>query len=255
MATGEGGSTSTADKLEEVLKAVSDVEAKVDSKLSEMKRETEASDDRVVKKMRLDTKPTFKKRGHEKQYLYNEQVQDKVNAATAALKTTPPAVEKAIASLQEGEKLISVCQKNILIADRSEHGWATVAEYEEDELADDSDDEKHLFRAEQRAERKNRQKSTKDARKKGRASKKPFRDSWFSSAQSSGEHAAHSGGTAAMVAPGLQFLVPQIVGQGARPPSGQTNSSQLGPCFYCGKMGHFRKGCPLLQNAAGTKST
>ena len=252
MATGQGGSTSTADKLEEVLKAVRDVEAKVDSKLSEMKREIEASDDRVVKKMRLDTKPTFKKRGHEKQYLFNEQVRDKVDAAMAALKSTPPAVEKAITSLQEGEKLITVRQKNILIADRSEHGWATVAEYEEDELADDSDDEKRLFGAEQRAGRKNKQKSAKDARKKGGASKKPFR---FSSAQSSGEHAAHSGGTAAVVAPGLQFLVPQVVGQGTRPPSGQTNSSQLGPCFYCGKMGHFRKGCPLLQNAAGIKST
>ena len=41
---------STADKLEEVLKAVRDVEAKVDSKLSEMKREIEAADDRLVKK-------------------------------------------------------------------------------------------------------------------------------------------------------------------------------------------------------------
>ena len=39
----------------------------------------------------------------------------------------------------------------IRIADRSEFGWVTVEEYEEDELADNSDDEKRLFRAEQRA--------------------------------------------------------------------------------------------------------
>lgn len=44
--------------------------------------------------------------------------------------------------LQEGEKLINVRQKNVLIADKSEHGWATVAEYEEDKLADNSDDKK-----------------------------------------------------------------------------------------------------------------
>ena len=67
-------------------------------------------------------------------------------------------MEKAVTLLQEGEKLISLHQKSILIADRREHGWATVAEYEEDELADNSDDEKRLFRAEQRAGRKMRQK-------------------------------------------------------------------------------------------------
>ena len=259
MATGEGNSTVfTADKLEEVLRAVRNVEPKVDSKLSEMKQEIEAADDRLVKKMRLDSKPSFKKKGHEKQYLFNEQVRDKVDAATAALKDTPPAMEKAITTLQEGEKLISLRQKSILIADRSEHGWATVAEYEEDELADNSDDEKRLFRAEQRAGRKSKQKGAKDNRKKGGPYKKPYRSSWFSSTQSSGEHAAHSGGAgaAAVVAsPGLQLLVPQILGQGARLPFAPIASSQMGPCFLCGEMGHYRKGCPLLQNASNSKNT
>ena len=39
-------------------------------------------------------------------------------------------------------------QKAIRIADRSEYGWATVEEYEEDELAANSNDGKRLFRAE-----------------------------------------------------------------------------------------------------------
>ena len=56
-------------------------------------------------------------------------MQDKVDAATAAVKETPPAMEKAVTALQEGEKLISLHQKSILRVDRSEHGWATVAEY------------------------------------------------------------------------------------------------------------------------------
>ena len=66
MATRESSAAATAAKLEEVLKAVWDVDAKVNSKLSEMKREMEAVDDRLVKKMRLDSKPTFKKQGHER---------------------------------------------------------------------------------------------------------------------------------------------------------------------------------------------
>ena len=154
MSTDAGEGTSMAAKLEEVLQAVRDVESKVDDKLSAMKREMESSDDRLVKRMRLDTKPTFRKRGHEKQHQFNEQMWDKMDAAATALEQTPPAVEKARTLLKEGEKLIDTRQKCILIADRSEHGWATVAEYEEDELADNSDDEKRLFRTEVRAGRK-----------------------------------------------------------------------------------------------------
>ena len=59
----------------------------------------------------------------------------------------PPCSGEAITLLQEGEKLISLCQKSILIVDRSEYGWVTVAEYEKNELADNSDDKKWLFRA------------------------------------------------------------------------------------------------------------
>ena len=36
----------------------------------------------------------------------------------------------------------------IRIADRLEYGWVTIEEYKEDELADHSDDEKRLYRAE-----------------------------------------------------------------------------------------------------------
>ena len=42
------------------------------------------------------------------------------------------------------------------IADRSEYGWATVEEYLDDELADNSDDEKRMYKAELRAGRKHK---------------------------------------------------------------------------------------------------
>lgn len=252
MTTSTGEGTSMAAKLEEVLQAVRDVESKVDDKLSAMKREMESADDRLVKRMRLDTKPTFRKRGHEKQHQFNEQVRDKMDAATAALEQTPPAVEKARTLLKEGEKLINARQKCILIADRSEHGWATVAEYEEDELADNSDDEKRLFRAEVRAGRKTKQKSVKETKKKGGPAKKPYRSSWSNPAPWSGEH-AQPGGSATV---GMQWLVPQYVSQGSRLSSMPTvTNNQLGPCFLCGKLGHFRKNCPLLHSGSPAKST
>ena len=124
-------------------------------------------------KIRLDSKPTFKKQGHEKQFLFNELVWEQFDVIDSALKQTLPTVEKACAAIQKGERLIDIRQKNIKIADRSEHGWTTVAEYEEDELADNSDDEKRLFRAEARAGRK-KQRSLKDSNKKKGASRKHF---------------------------------------------------------------------------------
>ena len=237
----DGPSTST--QFAQLLTAIRSVEANVDSKLSDMRREMrderEAADERLVKKIRLDSRPTFRKRGHEQQFLFNEQIRERFESVDAALKQTPPAIEKARAAVQEGEKLIDARQKNIKIADRSEHGWATVAEYEEDELADNSDDEKRLFRAEARAGRK-KQKSVREAKKKG-SSKKPFKAPWSNTFPSGGVPALS--GAAMLHNTGL-LTQPYGPKQNV---SSHINVSQLGPCWLCGKMGHFRKSCPLLQ--------
>ena len=94
--------------------------------------------------MQLDSKPSFRKKGNEKQFIFNEQVCDKlVDFVSSALDGQDP---PQLTLIKEGEKMIDVRQKHI--ADRSVFGWATVAEYEKDELADNSDDEKRPFRAE-----------------------------------------------------------------------------------------------------------
>ena len=43
--------------------------------------------------------------------------------------------------------------KLIRIADKSELGWETVNQYEVDELASDSEDDKRIYRSERRAEK------------------------------------------------------------------------------------------------------
>ena len=118
----------------------------------------------------------------------------------------------------------------MLIAERSEHGWVTVTEYE---------DEKRLFRAELRAGRKSKQKSLRESKKKGGPpAKKPFRNAW-----SGPEHVQSSD---ALFAPGMHILVPLVHGPRLTSVPATAGTSQIGPCFMCGKMGHYRS-CPLLQ--------
>ena len=251
MALQDDSVTGSSAQFAQLLAAINKVETNVDAKLSQMKRELveerESADDRLVKKMRLEKRPVFKKISHEKQFDFNEQVRDKVESAVAALELPSPAVEKARTLLKEGEKHIDARQKNIKIADRSEHGWATVQEYEEDELADNSDDEKRLFRAETRAGRKLKQKNFKNAKKRS-VSRKPVRASWWGPALTGGEP-VHSNASALVgILPRLQ--VAKNTSQG----SGGAGTSQLGPCYMCGKMGHYRRACPLLLGVNPSKS-
>ena len=66
--------------------------------------------------------------------------------------------------------MIAEQQKLILIADRSELGPSVVAEYNNEELADDSKNEKRLEKAEQSAERKAAKESRKAEEKRVQSS-------------------------------------------------------------------------------------
>ena len=128
-------------------------------------------------------------------------------------------MERAKEALKEGERLLVARQKAIRIADRSEFGWATVDEDEEDELAENSDDEKRLYRAEMRAGRK-----LKAAAAKNRKRKEFLKKEWRSSK------------------PQLQTDSPTTSGAGLVSSQRSSSSSSgsipvvhgLGPCLLCG---------------------
>ena len=136
----------------------------------------------------------------------------------------PPAVERAKEALKEGERLLVARQKAIRIADRSEFGWATVDEYEEDELAENSDDEKRLYRAEMRAGRK-----LKAAAAKNRKTKEFLRKEWRPGSPTTSDAGSVSSQRSSSSSSGS---IPVVHG--------------LGTCFLCGKRGHFRRSCPLV---------
>ena len=229
----ESSSSSAVTKAEfnELMTAMKGIQSNMETMKRELSAEREAADDRLVKRMRLTKGVEFKRKGNEKQHNFNEGVRDKIESATKALSATPPAVEKAMESLKEGEKLITARQKLIRIADRSEFGWNTVAEYEEDELADGSDDEKRLYKAELRADRK--MKATKQKRKPSQPIKKDWRPRWQPSNMFGGNVHVPVGQSSSSM--------------GSKPSmAGERPRASSGPCFECGKYGHFRKFCPDL---------
>ena len=66
----------------------------------------------------------------------------KVQTEVAKIKPTSTKEARALETLQQELKeriqAITLQQKHIKVADRSEFGWATVEEYDKDELASDS---------------------------------------------------------------------------------------------------------------------
>ena len=122
--------------------------------------------------------------------------------------------------LFSAKTLIAHRQKLIRLADLSELGWRVVSEYEANPLASDSEDEKRIYRAEARA---NRRLKTERA-KKGRSARAwPYRKGLPSTNSTS---------------------APQMV---------QTTHRKPGLCFDCGKPGHWKKDPECQANQSQNK--
>ena len=127
--------------------------------------------------------------------------------------------------LENAKTLLKKRNKSIRFADKSPAGWSAVEEYESDELADDSEDEKKLMSAERRALIKLR------SRKQNRNSVQ----NRFKSSQEVSHHAAGAGSFRSQVS--QPFRVQQQ-------PFRQPQPSDK--CFACGQFGHWANSqfCP-----------
>ena len=197
--------------------------------IDELKRSYADSSDaqvREIKKIKTDAPMRFKKKANEDQFRFNVKIQDAIEEAKAAAQVN--ALDKVKDSLQKGENLLKERQKHILLADRSEYGWSTVQEYKKSEIADDSDDEKKMFKAEARAKAHSKSLAT-----RSRTAVSGFAPRKASVAQESGPN--HSDERYS----GLRRI----------PTVDSHNRVRLRPgnCFQCGKPGHWRAQCPTFQ--------
>ena len=75
----------------------------------------------------------FRRKGNKVQYNFNSTIDESITAAKQELEQMKPTkkgqqecLKKAKAHLDEGKKALEKCQKHIMVADRSDYGWATV---------------------------------------------------------------------------------------------------------------------------------
>ena len=131
-------------------------------------------------------------------------------------------IEAAKNSINEGEKLLEIQQQFLRLADREEHGWEVVKQYQNDELAANSDNEKAIDKARKAA-------ATEVAKRKTRKTKEKFRNVPFPTYDSRCNigHRGQGGGAS------RRYNHP-------RPGFGRSGAV----CYRYGRVGHMKHSCP-----------
>ena len=96
--------------------------------------------------------PDLIRPGCKDQYQHNTVILEHFEAAAHHLREAE--LREALHEIEEGKKIILNRQKLVQLADREENGWTFVKEYQRDELASGSDDEKHMAKARTSSSRK-----------------------------------------------------------------------------------------------------
>ncbi len=230
----------TQDQFAQLMSAISASQTRMDGQFAEFKAEVRQGQEdiasKAVKKARYEKPYTYKRKGNEEQANFNARVDETLADAESDLAlavagpatATTPALQRVKESLKKGRSLMADRQKLIRLADRSEYGWQVVDEYTADDLAEGSDDEKRIEKAERAAERK-----------AGKRRKKRSADAAAMAAKPRG------GNQFRLVAQAPTAPVPPLAyHQPKRQATLPVTSRPLGPCFGCGEMGHLKHYCP-----------
>ena len=169
----------------------------------------------------------FKRKSCEEQFHFNSSVEDKFSDIDCSLSSlNAESVERAKKSVAEGKSIIQQRQKKLKLAESSELGWKVVSEYQSNPLASDSEDERKIYKAEVRAERKAR----KDQQKRFRLKRSSLRGRQFSSTQPMQSQS-------------------QVTGKPMYHRTPTTMGGRPGNNWHFGGQGHWRSDCTVLKKS------
>lgn len=180
----------------------------------------------MAKRIKSEKKHEFKHEGNRQQFTHQSDVKEALQSAFDALVNSQ--YEQAKDVLHQGMLLVEKRSELILLADK--YGWDFVKEYQRDEIASNSEDEKHIKKCIKQVNSSRVQKRFKISRK------------------SSSETVA---GASPLTWNRFNNVSPRLVS----PLLPFRSSKQLfGPCHSCGRYGHYWRACPT-RNPAGAFST
>lgn len=210
-------------------------DSRIGSLKRELKEDASYKSDRVVKQLKTEHSYKFKFEGNRVQHEFNAEVDNEVSR-----------IKRAAAS-RDYSKIRDICydirekihkrNKLIKMADKSPAGWDTVKEYLSDELASDSEDEKKIRAAENRALRAKKQKDQERIRRK-------YGSGYGNSASYKTVPADRNVHSTAATGNRSNFRSYQYDKSSGPKPTDI--------CFSCNTPGHWRRNCPKLNK--GTAS-
>ena len=222
--------------MDKIKKFRTEAEERFTSSIANLKRKVNSVQERTSQELALKINKSsyqFKKKLNKIQFQFNAGIEESICAAKKELARASTvdsrkkeAVQKAGALLDGGLKALETRQKHIEVADCSDFGWSTVEHYESHPLAEDSDDEKKLEKAEKEDERA----ANKHRRRRSGAGNK--RKCWPRPAGPSSRQREPQ--------PTQVAGPPPLLPQGPVRPCVPV----LAPCFFCGQFGHLVKSCP-----------